>query len=225
MCKIKGPKAASCLPFVLAVVNFATPISKSMRTLFLYSVLLLLLCGCSKVDALIELTSAPKSADGFVQYTINSGQHSATNNQYKKVETDTLRFVVKFDSTAIYTSSSKENQYDINKLYGFSDNGADHHQYSARFGWAWHDGALHLYAYVYNEGKRESRRLGAVPIGTEIACMLAVNATQYVFSYGDVKQQLPRTSTTPKAKGYQLYPYFGGDEVAPHNINIWIKNL
>jgi hypothetical protein len=32
-------------------------------------------------------------------------------------------------------------------------------------------------------------------------------------------------ATTPKGQGYQLYPYFGGDETAPHDINIWIKNL
>ncbi|MEO5783498.1 MAG: hypothetical protein ABIQ07_09520 [Ginsengibacter sp.] len=34
---------------------------------------------------------------------------------------------------------------------------------------------------------------------------------------------LPRTSTTAKAIGYKLYPYFGGDETAPHEIDIWIK--
>ena len=218
-------KATSRLPFAGVAISFAVPISQSMKTPFLYSLLLFFLCSCSKVDALIEQKLSSKNADGFIQYTINSGQHSATNNHYKSIDTDTLRFVVKFDSTAIYTSNSKENQYDINKLYGFADNGADHHQYSARFGWAWHDGALHLYGYVYNDSKRESRRLGTVPIGAEVACTLAVTPTNYVFKYGDVSQQLPRTSTTPKAKGYQLYPYFGGDEVAPHNINIWIKNL
>ena len=196
-----------------------------MKTPLLYSLLLLCLCSCSKVDALIEQNIAPKSKDGFIHYIISSGQHYATNNSYKKIETDSLKFIVRFDSTAVYTTTSKENQYDINKLYGFADNGADHHQYSARFGWAWHDGALQLYGYVYNEGKREVLRLGAVPIGAELQCTLAVTPTHYVFSYGDVTQKLPRTSTTPKAKGYLLHPYFGGNEVAPHNINIWIKNL
>jgi len=195
-----------------------------MKAPLLFSVLLLL-CSCSKVDALIEQKTSSKNADGFVQYTISSGQHSANNHRYQKIETDTLRFAVKFDSSAIYTSATKENQYDINKLYGFSDNGADHHQFSARFGWAWHDGALQLYGYVYNDGKRESRRLGAVPIGAEVMCTLAVTPAHYVFSYGDVTQKLPRTSTTPHAQGYLLFPYFGGDEVAPHSINIWIKNL
>jgi hypothetical protein len=39
-----------------------------------------------------------------------------------------------------------------------------------------------------------------------------------------ITTQLPRLATTEKAKGYQLYPYFGGDEAAPHQVNIWIKN-
>jgi hypothetical protein len=30
---------------------------------------------------------------------------------------------------------------------------------------------------------------------------------------------------TTKAKGYQLYPYFGGNELAPHDMHIWIKDL
>ena len=161
----------------------------------------------------------------FTQYQIKSGQHSATHNPYTAIETDSLQFVVRFDSSAIYQSLKPENQYDINKLYGFADNGADHHQFSARFGWAWHDGGLQLYGYVYNSGKRESKHLGAVPIGTEISCILAVTPTAYVFHYGDESTTMPRSSTTPKAKGYLLYPYFGGDEVAPHNISIWIKNL
>lgn len=194
-----------------------------MRTPILYGILLLL-CGCNKWDALPEEKLTAKSTDAFIQYTIQSGQHSATNNSYKPIETDSLQFVVRFDSTAIYKTVLTENQYDINKLYGFSDNGTDHHQYSARFGWAWHDGALHLYAYVYNGGKRESKHLGVVPIGPAVTCTLAVTPAHYIFSYGDVTQKMPRTSATPKAKGYRLYPYFGGDEVAPHTINIWIKS-
>lgn len=192
-----------------------------MKTPILYGMLLLLLCGCTKLDALIPKKS---DTDSFTHYIIKSGQHYATGNHFTFIETDTLQFIVRFDSTAIYQTVNPENQYDINKLYGFSDNSTDHHQYSARFGWAWHDGALHLYAYVYNEGKRESKHLGTIPIGAEVPCTIAVTPTQYLFSYSDVTAALPRSSTTTMAKGYLLYPYFGGDEAAPHSINVWIKN-
>jgi hypothetical protein len=36
---------------------------------------------------------------------------------------------------------------------------------------------------------------------------------------------IKRTPTTTIASGYQQYPYFGGDEVAPRSINIKIKPI
>ncbi|MEY4702167.1 MAG: hypothetical protein RIR96_64, partial [Bacteroidota bacterium] len=35
---------------------------------------------------------------------------------------------------------------------------------------------------------------------------------------------IPRTATGSVANGYQLYPYFGGDETAPQLITIRIKD-
>src|SRR5215217_5037468 len=139
-----------------------------MKTSILCCVLLVL-CGCHKTyDA--YLTNTPATSvqipdDGFIQYHIKSGEHSVSNNVYKPVEVTQMAFAVQFDSGAVYTTKAPVNQYDINKLYGFADNGSDHHQYSARFGWAWNEGALRLYAYVYNAGKVASKELGSIPIG------------------------------------------------------------
>ncbi len=36
---------------------------------------------------------------------------------------------------------------------------------------------------------------------------------------------MPRASTTVKSSGYKLYPYFGGDEFAPHDVRVWIKEV
>jgi hypothetical protein len=36
---------------------------------------------------------------------------------------------------------------------------------------------------------------------------------------------MPRSSITAKASGYLLFPYFGGDETAPHDMGIEIKDL
>jgi hypothetical protein len=76
---------------------------------------------------------------------------------------------------------------------------------------------------VYNEGKVVSEELGAVPIGAVIRCRIAIAGDQYVFYCNEWTVTLPRKSTTAVGKGYLLYPYFGGDEVAPHEISIWIK--
>jgi hypothetical protein len=188
---------------------------------------LLLLTSCNKaIDDLIEnqLSHSQKTSD-FILYKIKQGEHYTVNNAYKQVELSQLKFMVRFDSSAIYETEVGINQYDINKLYGFSDNNQDHHQYSARFGWSWNENALRLYAYVYNEGKVIKKEMGIIDIGKEVQCSIEVDATQYHFTMDDAHLSIPRASTTSLAKGYLLYPYFGGDETAPHNINIWIKNL
>lgn len=201
-----------------------------MKIRILCCVAMLLCVGCNKaVDNLLEkaiLTSPTSNIpdSDFIQHTIPQNQHSSDKSKLKLLDINELRFVVKFDSSAIYYTKDRVNQYDINKLYGFSDNNADHHQYSARFGWRWSDGALKLFAYVYNEGNVTSKELGVAAIGAEIACSIKVNSDQYIFTVNDKIETMPRLSKTTSAKGYLLYPYFGGDETAPHEVRIWIKN-
>jgi len=181
--------------------------------------------GCNKTaEHIFDKTTSPVFGQ-FIKYTIQKGNQYCDANAYKAVEASEMKFAVRFDSTAIYETVSPENQLDINKLYGFSDNNADHHQFSARFGWRWSDKALRLFAYIYNNGSVTSKELTSVTIGAEINCSIKVTSTNYLFSVDGVTTQLARMATTEKAKGYQLYPYFGGDEVAPHQINIWIQNL
>jgi hypothetical protein len=190
-------------------------------------VILLCFTGCNKaVDYTIDNNFlSPKPSPGFILYTIKKGEHYVANNFYQPTEISELKFAVKFDSSAIYQTNSEVNQYDINKLYGFSDNNADHHQYSARVGWSWNNNSLHLHGYVYNEGKVLKADLGNIAMGAETMCSIKVNGSNYIFSVNDVAVTMPRSSTGSLARGYMLYPYFGGDETAPHDIRIWIKNL
>lgn len=200
-------------------------ILNSVKKIFVLTALLsLLLCACQKETISKTVLSSPASqAVLFHEYIIPGGEHYATENPFKPLEVSQLKFVVKFDSSAIYQTSDPENQYDINKLYGFADNGTNHQQFSARFGWRWSEGALRLFAYTYNNGVRDSKELGVVNIGEEIHCAIKVSGDVYVFTLNDKVETMMRLSTTEKAKGYQLYPYFGGDEVAPHEVRVWIK--
>lgn len=196
-----------------------------MKKIISLSGLLLVLFSCTK-----ENTSLLKSSHGitttqFIKYTIRQGQNYCDGNKFVQTSYSELKFIAKFDSTAIYTTINPDNQLDINKLYGFSDNNSTHQQFSARFGWRWSDNALRLFGYVYNNGIRDSKELGTVSIGSENNCSIKVTATSYVFSLNGITDSLPRASTTVKANGYKLYPYFGGDETAPHNIYILIKEL
>jgi len=193
------------------------------------------LAGCQKdVASLIKKDTATtttdstavkkvKAADAFTTYTIPAGQHYCEHNSYPYFTAPALYFTVVFDSSAIYQSADPQNQYDENKLYGFSDNNSLHHQYSARFGWRWCNGELELSAYTYNNGVRSDKVLGAVPIGAENKCAIIVQGDHYDFVLNGVTTAVPRAGKTTQAVGYKLLPYFGGDEVAPHTVTIKIR--
>ncbi len=204
-----------------------------MKTLlFILTVVCIAATGCTKSNDALDskiapdtTAPAPSSVDSYTNFTLKKGQHFADVNQLKNVDLAELKFSVQFDSSAIYTSIQPINQLDINKLYGFSDNKANHHQFSARIGWRWSDNALRLFAYVYNNGTLVSEEITAVAIGAEIVCSIRITASEYIFNVNGKTHTLPRKSSTTTAMGYQLYPYFGGDEAAPHDITIRIKNL
>lgn len=160
----------------------------------------------------------------FVTYTINTGEHYSNNSGILLLTNiSEMKFIAKFDSSAIYTSVDPVNQADINKLYGFSDNNTQHHDNSARIGWRWYNNELQLLGYIYNNTVRSNAFIKSIPFNTEINCSIKINNDKYIFTVNDISVEMPRSSTVPS--GYKLYPYFGGDEVAPHTITINIKDL
>jgi hypothetical protein len=176
--------------------------------------------GCSK--AVDEKTPVESE---YVEYVIPKGQHYAAGNNFRVLEKKSLAFKVRFDSSCIYKLSNASNAGDINKLYGFSDCGANHQVNSARFGWVWNGSVIELYAYCYGESKRSSKLLGTVGIGREIELGLAVESGKYVFMVNGFNEYIQRSCNDDTSESYQLFPYFGGDEVAPHDVRIFIKDL
>ncbi|MFD1140633.1 hypothetical protein ACFQ4C_05925 [Larkinella insperata] len=156
-------------------------------------------------------------------YRIKAGEHSSDKSKLSYTAKTTLSFSVTFDNSAIYTSKTAENQYDINKLYGFSDCGAQHNTASARFGWNWRDNAVHIHAYCYRNGERITEELGTVALNQPNDYQISIVGGNYVFTFQGKETVIARGCTTVKSnKRYRLYPYFGGDEVAPHAITISI---
>jgi hypothetical protein len=191
------------------------------------SVMMVFFTSCSKqIDAIVTGNSKDVAvANQFVKYTIAAGKQYSDLNAYTPSTYSEQRFVVRFDSSAVYKTVSSSNQVDINKLFGFSDNNSQHHQFSARFGWRWSNNALRLFAYVYNDGVVSYKEIGTVAIGSDVNCSIKVSGSSYIFTLEDKVLTMPRTSPTEQAAGYKLYPYFGGDELAPHAISIWIKEI
>ncbi|MBA4196969.1 MAG: hypothetical protein C0459_05375 [Chitinophaga sp.] len=192
-----------------------------MRNLLIL-LLITMLAACSKqADNTAVTTTTPQ----FVTYTILKGRQFSDSTTISVVNTTEMKFVALFDSSAVYKTIDPNNQADINKLYGFSDNNSDHHQFSARFGWNWLNDGLHLWAYDYNYGNRDYKDLGLVSIGKEINCSIKVTTNQYIFSVNGKETIMVRSAGTAVGSGYKLFPYFGGQEYAPHDITIQIKEL
>jgi len=186
-------------------------------------------------DAISELLAAtptekqppanPAAARPATMYTIQAGAHFCDRNAPQLGEVSELLFMVRFDESAKYRTRDPANQTAINKLIGFADNGGHHHKFSARFGWCWNEDRLELHAYVYNNGIRTTKLLGAVELDQEHSCGLRVEQDAYVFTLNGATETMPRESPQPRARGYKLYPYFGGQEVAPHVVRIWIREF
>lgn len=201
------------------------------KGLIALSLVVLGLTSCQKkIDGIVGSVTGKNlgtstEPSGFVKYTIPKGDQYCDKSSYAAVKYQQLSFVVKFDSSAIYQTVSPSNQTDINKLFGFSDNNAQHHEFSARFGWRWSDNALRLFGYIYNNSVMSQKELGTVQIGAENNCSIKVFGNTYIFTLNGKETRMPRASTTEIAEGYKLYPYFGGDELAPHTISIWIREF
>ena len=188
----------------------------SMLSLFLVS-------SCQKADETIfNVEEAKVKAPAYKVFTIQQGQHFCDQNILSfTTVSSVMRFNARFDQSAVYTTVDPVNQYDINKLWGFSE-GSNHQYNSARIGWAYNDGALRLFGYAYVNGLRHSVQITSVPIGAQIPCSIELVGNSYVFTVNGVKATLPRASSTTRTSGYKLYSYFGGDEAAPQLIRIEI---
>jgi len=100
----------------------------------------------------VKLPSCKKINDKWKTFTIKEGKHRSTYAlNYSK---DTVfGWNIEFDSSAIYKTVDSLNQYDINKLIGWSDCGTDHMENSIRFGWRWLDDSLEIHWFKHEHGK------------------------------------------------------------------------
>ncbi len=157
-------------------------------------------------------------------FKIKAGKHYAVGIHGGLFLSKEMKFTAKFDNSAEYYLGNV-NQYDINKLYGFSDCYTSHQKNSARFGWVWNDQnhQLEIWAYSYHNKIREMKFVSNVNLNESYTYKIKVNKYSYDFILNNKTVSFNRSCTSNRAHGYKLYPYFGGDEVAPHEIKIEIK--
>lgn len=163
-------------------------------------------------------------------FTIFKGFHISHIFPRFHSEKSFINFSFKFDQNCLYNLNDLNN-LDINKLYGLGF-GLNHHKQSFRLGWNCQspNGKIQIHAYYYNDGIRKIEYICDVDINTEYNCYLYLDRTsnkvfvdiskdawninkQYVFRFKDCLRW-----------GFFLFPYFGGDEFAPHKMSIIIRN-
>lgn len=203
--------------------------------------------------------AAPSPHPNWAKYTINIGDHSATVDQngapaaplagFTSVSQRTFDFI--FDPSAEYTLTNPtqpEDQFDYNKLPGFSDCGTtDLSQNGAMFGWRWRldttPKRLEIVQYANNNGTHlypdaplvslTAEEVAAeTPLRYEVA-IGGTNNSQYTFRVSGTiagrtisqSATLPRAcaSTSPAITKWAAGFYFGGTSTAPSVITGWIQ--
>ncbi len=137
-------------------------------------------------------------------------------------------WAVKFTESCRYDLGN-EDQFDTNKLVGIGYV-PGHHVDSARFGWRYdiEKGMIELFAYCYLNGRRIIKTIGYCKIGQEYNIDLYVSRWAYYFSLIEAGSTISETEIVhahKKRLKYRLGPYFGGNQVAPHDITIEISKL
>lgn len=137
---------------------------------------------------------------------------------------------VKFTESCRYDLKS-EDQYDTNKLCGIGYL-PGHHIDSARFGWRYWEvnGQIELKAYCYTSGQRVMQNLAFCEIGKEYQLQLNIAKHDYIFNVVDAETGKPvGGSIIPyghdKKLQYRLGVFFGGNQVAPHDLKIELERL
>ncbi|MEO9967842.1 MAG: hypothetical protein ABJF11_18765 [Reichenbachiella sp.] len=174
----------------------------------------------------VLISCEPEWEEPYKVYKISQGTHTPLIPKVSSMQSETLMFNAIFDESAIYQNITEENQQDINKLMGFSDCNSMHHDNSARFGWRWFKDRLEIHAYCYVNGERVTAYIGTAEINEKVDYLLNVSDSQYSFQIGnEAPVIITRGDVCNIGVYYMLYPYFGGDETAPHDISIQIRTI
>ena len=157
-------------------------------------------------------------------FTISKGDHYSTPRKAGIVWTDSIRFQALFDSSAEYELGDGD-QKDTNKLFGASDCSSIHTENSARFGWRWNAGKLQIMALVHKDGKLNILPVGEAETGVpyDYEIKLSDDHWSYLFTFRGNTVSVPRGCSSSEMRGYNLFPYFGGNKSAPHDIRIKIE--
>ena len=136
------------------------------------------------------------------------------------------KYEVIFSENCLYKFNDVDD-YDINKLFGLSF--GFHHNNSIRFGWNTDGDKIGIYAYCYNSGERIVYKITSLPTNITNSFEINVYNDFYQLSIYNKMSNSVTTWTINKPQtpkwGYRLFPYFGGNKCAPHDMEIHMKKI
>jgi hypothetical protein len=157
-------------------------------------------------------------------FKIKKGNHRSYNIPKITLKKN-LFFNFSFLSNPSYITENKQNQDDINKIFGISDS-FHHHCNSIRIGWNYNiklDKNI-LYIYYYINGERKFIKLDNIYLeeNREYNGFIEIYKNYYFIKIEDKYYKIERKSKWIGPR-YFLYPYFGGQETTKKEIQIQIN--
>lgn len=183
---------------------------------------------------LLSITSCKKETNGFVEYKIKKGNHRSKNS-IKLTKKPCLFGHVKFTESCRYhlgrirldDGRFIDNQLDWNKLFGFSCAGQNHNKNSIRLGWRYNVDLdkIDLCLYIKQAGETIIKEFSKkCEIYEELLITINKIGSSWVVIVGT---EVVHFDFLMPFKGlhYHCYPYFGGDDVAPHDIDVLFRRV
>jgi hypothetical protein len=140
------------------------------------------------------------------KYTIKKGKHYSLNFPKLFWNKEKMKITFKFDSSAIYNIPG-DDMKDWNKLFGFSR--GLHHKNSVRLAWRWNNeiSKIEITEYYYTNGVR---KYNDTPL-------LSINPNE------THNLEIEIENKNSCKLGYALFPFFGGNVPAPHDVTIQVS--
>lgn len=162
-------------------------------------------------------------------YSISKGDHRSGTFVSMHFGADSVRYRVYMESSCFYGRQGNIDDLDLNKLCGISF--GRHQQNSLRIGWRPNfdqEGLIELFSYVYVDGKRNFTKMADVPV-EEVFEVFFRQASESEWKIELITSTFTEVHTIEIESGgkwgYNLFPYFGGNNTAPQEIRILMDRL
>lgn len=167
-----------------------------------------------------------------MKYLIKKNRHRARPlHFYIFFNKYAIRKRISFGYGCRYNLPGTYNDEDVNKLFGIGFF-PHHHKNSARFGWHYNNDTYKIVitAYCYIDGKRVIEKMTEVPVGFAYDYELLINPFSYSLTIFNPNNGMVMSEKIIPHNGvgklsYPLSVYFGGNNKAPHDLEISMKNL